>query len=376
MNESILQTITLITSGLTLFGLFVLAVVVRRSIRSHQTPEEAIQTKSVRDSPILRLSFIESLNGETFATANDESAGSELGEMLNSRAADGVTLTINAVHLLGSGAELVVSASARGQKLLESGVAVISQHSSSGKVLPILRDRETGQIIELLKGEFKNPFQLAALSAAVIGAAHMIAGADIAKRLKQVGARLDLLIAYRHIDQMSTLERIYTAAKELIVGPLGEEERWEMWRLRNELRELRLAWRREFHHHLNLIEDPQQAGWFDRMFTFQKTSDEQIYGKITDAQINLALLEYSLRLDHALAVTGGSIEKFQRTLADELNELQEVAGLLQSKAALISGRYKEVNVDPAVTAMSAIVQHYKNLLPEQSLVSTPCVKQP
>jgi hypothetical protein len=368
VDESSLQIITLITSGLTLVGLVILTVVVRRRIRSAKTPEEAIEAKPVQDSPILRLSFIESLNGETFATASERCALSGLREMLNSRAADGITLTINTVQLLGSGAELVVSASAHGQKLLESGVAVISQHRSSGQLLPILRDRETGKIIELLKGEFKNSFQLAALSAAVIGAAHMIAGADIAKHLKAVEARLDLVIAFRRIDQMSTLERIYTAAKELIAGPLGEAERWEMWRLRNELRELRLAWRREFHHHLNLIEDPQQASWFQRMFTFQKTSDERIYGKITDAQINLALLEYSLRLDHALAVTGGTIEKFQSTLADELNELQELAGLLQSKAALISGRYREVNVDPAVTAMRAIVQHYKNLLPEQSVL--------
>jgi hypothetical protein len=148
----------------------------------------------------------------------------------------------------------------------------------------------------------------------IVSAAHIISGADIARRLKQVEVKIDLLIAYRHIDQMAKLERIYGAAKESLALPLGSQERWELWHLRNELRELRVSWRKQFEHHLNLIDDPQQAGLLHRMFTTRRTSDQKIQSKTTDGEIDIALIEYSIRLDHVLATVSGTLEKFELTL--------------------------------------------------------------
>lgn len=114
--------------------------------------------------------------------------------------------------------------------------------------------------------------QLCAASAMVVAAADLIAGADIAKRLKQVESKLDSLIRYRRIDQVSKLERIFTSAKELCFGPLSREKRWELWRLRGELRELRCTWRHELNDHLDQIKAPRQASWLDQIFTSQQTA--------------------------------------------------------------------------------------------------------
>ena len=84
----------------------------------------------------------------------------------------------------------------------------------------------------------------------------MISAADLARTLKQVDQKLDLLLAYRRIDQAASLERIYTSARELLASPLDEIRRMEVWRLRGEMRQLRAAWRGEREHHLNEIKDP------------------------------------------------------------------------------------------------------------------------
>lgn len=369
MSESIVTSLVLAFSALTLVGFVSLTIIVVRRLPQNQPkPENREVIAHPPDNPVSRLSFTNSFDPDLFAIASEQSAVSHLNDLLRTGVGDGIVLTVNGVRLLPSSAEMIVSISRDGQKLLEQGKAVIARHLQSGRRLPILRDARTGEFIESFK-EAKMATTLSrvgALSAAIIGAAHIISGADIARRLKEVEAKIDLLIVYRRIDQMATLERIYTAARELISGPLGSEERWELWRLRNELRELRLAWRREFQHHLNLIEDPRDAGWVYRMFTWKKASDQKIHSRITDAQINVTLMEYSMRLDHVLAAIGGTLDKFEITLADELFDLDELAKLLQSKANLISGRYQEVTVEPTVKVMTEIVQQYRTLLPDTS----------
>jgi len=165
---------------------------------------------------------------------------------------------------------------------------------------------------------------------------------------------------------MATLERVYTSAKELLgSGPVSRDICWELWRLRGELRELRCSWRRELQHHLNLIDDPREAGWFKRMFSRQRTIDRKIHGQITEGQLQLGLIEYSLRLDQVLAIVGGTVSQFESTLADELVELDRVARLLREKANLISGKYPELSVEPIADGMRRLIRQYRELLPEE-----------
>ena len=207
------------------------------------------------------------------------------------------------------------------------------------------------------------------MSAAVIGAAHLVAGADIGKRLKQVDSKVNLLLAYRRIDQMAKLERIYTSAKELGSGPMNRDKCWELWRLRGELRELRCGWRRELQHQMNLVDDPSTAPWLKRTFTRQKTSDRDVHARITEGQLQLAMIEYSMRLDQALAVGGGTVNEFEGTLAGELVELEAVADLLKSKAGFISGKYPDLSVESTVHGMASIIEQYRQLLPDSPAAS-------
>jgi hypothetical protein len=265
---------------------------------------------------------------------------------------------------------MTVSVSKEGRTLLEEGVATVARHQS-GRMLPQIRDAKTGKLLETMKeaGGAKALARTAAVSAAIVGAAHIISGADIAKRLKEVDAKINLLLAYRRIDQMATLERIYTSARELLAGAATSEQvRWELWRLRGELRELRTRWRRELKHHLELVEDPKDGAWYQKMFGWFDAVDriphKEAHAKITEGQIHVAMIEYSLRLDHALAVASGSVDAFERTLAGELGELDAVSQLLSKKGHRIKYRYRDLSVDPTCAAMEAVVTEYRKVLPE------------
>ncbi len=317
------------------------------------------------DSVISRLSFVESFNADRFAIASQESALCYLNSSLRSRASDGVIVAVNSIELLRSGAELTFSASRAGQTMLANGTAVLGRHGSTGQVLPFLKDASTGKIIEQLKGvpATQALTKLAFISGAVVGAAHMIAGADIAKRLTKVDTKLELLLAHRRIDQAATLERIYTSAKELLSGPLSRETCWEIWRLRGEVRELRCRWRSELQHHLNLVDDRKDFSWFQRMFGYESAADGNIARTITEGEVQLGLIEYSMRLDQALAVAGGTVSQFECTLGDELTALEHLATLLRNKAIAIKGSGPKLDVEPTVNAMTAMVEQYRGLLP-------------
>jgi len=388
MTEGLLQVIILVVSGLTLLGLATLAiVVVRRLPQSGAGKQEASLNRiaenqdrlalAVRplvvssrplDSVITRLTFAESIDPEQFAIASRESALGHLNSLLKTGVSDGVMVTVNSVRLLPSGAEMTVSTSRAGQVLLKRGTVVIPRHGASGRALPFLKDARTGKFIETMKGvpAAKTLSRLGAMSSVVVGAAHIVSGADIAKRLKQIESKMDLLLAYRRIDQMAALERIYTSARELAGGRMSRDKCWELWRLRGELRELRIAWRRELQNHLMLVEDPQEAGWLRRMFTPQKSIDRKIHAKITEGQLQVGLIEYSIRLDQVLAVGSGTVREFEDTLAGELSELEAVRSLLQNKSELISGKHQDFSVEPMVQAMSQVIEQYKGLLPERS----------
>jgi hypothetical protein len=330
--------------------------------------------------PVARLTFTESLDPQRFATAAEAVAQEVLTALWRS-ALDGANVTLNGVRLLSSRAEMIVTASRNGRALIESGVATVPRHAASARLLPSVADPKTGKIFELMKEApaARRFAQLTALSSMVVGAAHIIASADIAKKLRIIDGKLDALLAYRRIDQAALLERVYTSAKELSQMPPDETRRLELWRLRNELRQLRATWRREFHFHLSNIEEPANAGWLERQFNAvasiaidrEGEKHRRIHGKISEGQLQLTLIEYAMRLDQVLAVGSNTMAAFEKTLADELIEIRTVADLLETKASYITKKNKQFSVEPMIAGMRAMVEHYEAILPERVAADGP-----
>lgn len=137
--------------------------------------------------------------------------------------------------------------------------------------------------------------------------------------------------------------------------------------MRGELRELRTRWRREMRHEIELVKDPNQGDWFRSIFGWIEPVDkgphQEAHQKIIERQPHLMLIEYSLRLDQALAVASDTVSEYETTLQDELRGLEDLRGLLKSKADLISKKYPDLTVQPTLDGMSAMLDGYSRLLP-------------
>jgi HAMP domain-containing protein len=321
------------------------------------------------DNLFTRLSFRESLDPEKYAEASRASALYDINRELARNAADGVVVTLQSAKLLKSGAEVVVSASKAGKELLKAGKAELVRDGVQN-AMPLLRDVKTGKIIETMKEakSAKALAKVASLSTMVVGAAHIISGADIANTLKEHGAKLDLLLEYRLIDQLAALERIYTAAQELCAGPITPGKQAELWRLRGEVRELRITWRREYENLLSKIENPQSAAWYIKTFGFiqavEKIPHQAVHDKIKEGQHHIILIDYSLRIDQALAVTSGTVREFEISLKGELDELIALSQLMKRKNSYIHEKFSDLQVQEIEKGFSNISSAYDRLLPK------------
>ncbi len=301
-----------------------------------------------------RLSFRDSIDHEKFAAVVQKSA-EQLIETRLGLLTNGGSVALNSVQALQHG-EMILTFSAKGQALLNAGQVTIAR-DAAGRLLPQLKDasghvREFGRI-----GSVGKVGKVANVAAVVVGAAHLIAGADISKRLKFMDTKIDALLAFRRIDQIARIENAFASAKELLVLSGTRDTSSELWRLRSELRELRSIWRREFEHNLSQIED--KKGWFDR----QKAVDGRAQQKLSEGEIHVFWLEYSLRLDRMLASASGTWEAQELSLADELKEFDILLAKFEEKRAIIKDGELRASLEPVTFAITEVVTQYRRMLP-------------
>lgn len=261
---------------------------------------------------------------------------------------------------------MAFEALAKATKAIRAGTAFIPRHGLTNRLLPQVMDRETGKILEKMKEVGFGRKAIAsgpAVFTIIVSAAHMISAADLARTIKQVDQKLDLLLEYRRIDQAASLERIYTSARELLASPLDEVRRMEVWRLRGEMRQLRAAWRGELEHRLTQIKDPSKDAWsFEWLITRRGRYDNN-YRKISEGQLRLMLIEYSLRLDRVLAAASETWVSSGVTLADELVAIEHVGVLLKERAGLISElKHHQKSAQPMIEYIEMTVKNYRSLL--------------
>ena len=390
MTEWALLVVSLVLSGLTFVGFISAAIFVMvRLLNARAQSQDSVmlpigseknscahevtpltEANPQLDNVFTRLSFADSLDPEQFVIASRESALNRLNGLFAAQAADDMTVIVDSVKLLSSRTELVFSLSRKGQKLVADGIAEFPRHRQSGRILPYIIDSKTGKALEMAKGvptATRLLGRLANMPGLVVSAAHLIAGADIAKRLAQIDSNVNALIEYRRIDQLAELERIYTVARELCSEPVSQDTLGELRRLRGELRKGRFVWRREFLSSLNRIEDPKDGPWLGRRLSFQRNRIERdIIEKISEGQEQLGLIEYSIRLDHVLAVISDRVSVFEDTLAGEIRYLQEITALLRSKAEFISSKNQDQTLELLINSMSSVTEQFRGLLPEGS----------
>lgn len=231
---------------------------------------------------------------------------------------------------------LTVTFSPEGTWLLGLGQLSLMGNGSR----PILVDA-AGRIVEHARLTSNVIQTVAAISSAVVSVAHVISAADLAHRMKQMEPKLDLLIAYRRIDQEAKLERVFYAARELCAGPISPDERQRLWQLRQELRELRIVLRKEWQRELEQIAQQQVAPLDILHLLGKREKKEKLYQqqwreKCDQTLIYPFLIEFMLRFEVVLAMASRDEVAYSQLLRDELTAIEQVVQYFEVNAAILT----------------------------------------
>lgn len=270
---------------------------------------------------------------------------------------------IKGVEYIQESNEYIVKFSKEGQKLLKSDTAKLVQ-KKSGELIPQLK--KGGKFVEHaeLTGKGRKALKnLSKVSTLVVGVAHMVSGADMAKKLDELLEKVDFIIADRENERMAELESIYKIVKEILIennGNLKPEDVRESKRL---LYKLRSNWRRNAKERLESIRNPEKKYWFKHIFA-RKSVDLEVYKVIKDCMADLQNVRSSLLLQLAISYETDTLENFQANmLQDEINGNKEVLKVLRSKGEYISGRYmsEEITSTKAIEFLETHIEEQKAL---------------
>jgi hypothetical protein len=320
-------------------------------------------------SPILALSFAESLNAARFSEAMQGAVLQNVASALSGQLGDLASIGVQSIALVNGRAQMVFTLSSEGQQLVRQGLATWARHRETGNILPFIQEVGTGESLEYAKhaklGQAVG--KLASAGALVVAAAHIISGADVVKRLERIEKDTKFLVAAHRFDQLATLESVYMHARELLSGPIDQAKAEEIGRLRRELMRLRSAWRQELTFKLQNVNDPANAAVYKRWFG-KKALHKGVVAAVSDGEQEIGLLEYTLRLDLALATVSGTSEQFlTKTLPATLGDWKTVQTLLEEKAGYISGKYPDLDLRPVIASLTEVIAAYETLA-EQSLL--------
>lgn len=262
-------------------------------------------------------------------------------------------------HIASHGGDVLASALAGAAIISERGTVVVRFTAEGAKLLKAKELRFMGKFPTLINkaGRTVENAKLTAplttgtrvaanLTMAVVTVAHVISGADLAKKLNKLDSKVDFLVAAHRIDQLARIEGVYRQAKEILHMEQTDLTRWELHRLGRELFEVRSAWRREISFHVgDLQKTDESQNWFMKRFQLlsRKGKDQKVTSTVSACDAEIQLISGSIAIHLALAQAAGTLDTFlQVSLPDEIAELQRVRTLLQERRSFIHEKHPEL----------------------------------
>ncbi len=301
----------------------------------------------VKQSPIMKLSFEESLNVDVFVNELRDFSLNYADEILKEiygmkKAVQKSFRLIEEVKTAGNSGKITWKLSEKGETLFKK---------KNRKLLPRLLNQKGGMT------------RLTKLAGIAVNTAHIISGADQAKELNVIDKKIDYLLAVRKIDRLSKLESNFYLARELLAHSANPVNRSKILDLHREVIEMRTNWRNEIEQKLKHIEDPHSKSFFDKLFTTRKSRDKQVSTELSGFEEKIALIDFSLIYDIALCESIGHINS---SLRAEINRLEKTKNLLRQKVRYLTRAKDGGPIDNQVDQLDRIIRRYRNFLPDQA----------
>lgn len=315
------------------------------------------EIKTQRISPLTDLPFDQAISVNPLVITLKDMAINELNRKIHESIPEATNLIIQGLNFTAKRNAIIFEISKNGQSMLESGQAVLS-FDKSGKLLPYIKSSETGKIIEQFRGA-KLPLasKLASLSSIIVGAAHIVSGADISRKLDRIQEGVSFLVATRKIDQMADLRSIYENIRELFSLGKNQEVERDLKKEVRHLSKLRYIWVGEIEYHLNqlsYIDSYDSKSWLKKLFSRKKTVDNKISSKLTPFTAELQLIDFTIVLELLIyEYCGLSNHLTEVRMKDEVANLEKLRNLLIEKSELLT----EDNI-----AVDLVIQGFDDLI--------------
>jgi hypothetical protein len=300
-----------------------------------------------RREAILSVSFDEAIaTGPLLGEVAADMQATLIG-VIRAHGGDALATALAGATLVMEQGTVIARFSKEGAKLLKAKELRLMGATSRNPVATLINS--SGRTVENARvmGPLTKGTRVAAnLTVAAVAVAHIVSGADIAKKLNKVDAKVDFLVAAHRIDQIAKVEGVFRQARELVHLGLNEQRQAELHRLGRELFEVRSAWRREITHHLgNLHRSEESANWLIGFFQgrARKGKDAKVVDVVQARDSEIQLISGSLAIHLALARAAGTLDTFlQVSLPDELAELKRVRLLLLERRDFIHEKHPEL----------------------------------
>lgn len=313
--------------------------------------------KVKRISPLAELPFDQAISVNPLVITLKKMAIDKLNRKIHESVPEASNLIIQGLDFTVKRNAIVFEISKNGQSMLESGQAVLS-FDKSGKLLPHIRSSETGKIIEHFRGaKFPLASKLASLSSIIVGAAHIVSGADISRKLDRIQEGVSFLVAVRKIDQMADLRSIYENIRELFSLEKSQEIERDLKKEVRHLSKLRYTWIGEIEYHLNQLsytDSYESKSWLKKLFSRKKTVDNKISSKLTPFTAELQLIDFTIVLELLIyEYCGLSNHLTEVRMKDEVTNIEKIKNLLINKSELLT----EDNI-----AVDFVIQEFNDLI--------------
>ncbi|MFC2155847.1 hypothetical protein ACFLRB_05100 [Acidobacteriota bacterium] len=310
----------------------------------------------IKQSPIMKLSFEESLNVDVFANELRDFSLDYAEEIFKEiygikKAVQKSFRLIEEVKTAGNSGKITWKLSEKGKTLFKRKSVEWPGQKGSEKLLPRIFNQKGG-IIRLTK-----------LANIAVNAAHIISGAEQAKELNVIDKKIDYLLAVRKIDRLSKLESNFYLARELLAHSTNPVNRGKILDLHREVIEIRTNWRNEIEQELKHIEDPHSKPFFDKLFSTRKSRDKLVYAGLSRFEEEIALIDFSFIYDIALCESIGHINS---SLGVEINRLEKTKNLLRRKAGYLTKAKDGDPINKQIDQLDGIIRRYRNFLPDQA----------
>jgi uncharacterized Zn ribbon protein len=317
------------------------------------------------DSPLKSLSFEDAATLtpllENMKLVADRNAVNVINTQLG---LDVLNSGTNAIRYVQERKEYIVTFSKEGQAFLDADKLQLMK-DKKGNLLPtLIKNGRTVEPARLVSNSKQLLSTVTKLSAVVVSSAHIISGADNAKKLKQISKDIKYLIQTRKNDQLGKLESIYKHAKELLAHERTPESTQAICNLSQDLHELRSTWRRDIDVKLSNIDNPENRSRLQKLFSLKKSIDNKIVSDISNCEEEFMLIEFSLLLHISLFDAIGKAEIFlTNSLPDELNQFRSTLKLLEKKSGYLSLRYPELTADAAIQNFNRFLSRSEVFVP-------------